>query len=93
MTSYQQGETVPVEVKFYDRNNNLIDPDTYVITIKDPEGTTIIDEEIMIRESLGTYTYNYNLSDTAIIGMWKIIVKAISATVISIRNGSFRVVL
>lgn len=91
MIAYQQGETVPEEAKFYDRDDNLIDVDT-LITIKDPTGTIVDGPVIMVHESLGTYTYNYDLATDASLGLWKIIVRADSASVISIRNDAFRVV-
>lgn len=92
MESYQQGETVPEKAYTYNISDVLINVDTIVITIKDPEGTIKIDEAIMVFDSIGTYLYNYDLDTDANIGLWKIIVKVIYNSVISIRNDSFRVV-
>ena len=52
-----------------------------------------MDEVAMTHDALGEYHYDYDLPDDALVGMWKIIVKATLAGVDKVRNDSFRVVL
>ena len=56
---YYQGETMPQEVEVTDQTGVLTDPDTIVITIVDPEGTKVVDEESMSYDATGKYYYNY----------------------------------
>ena len=93
MTSFQQGETVPINLEVYNLNDNLTDGDTVVISIKDTENTIIIDEVSMTHDSLGLYSYKYNSDSDADIGLWKVIMKVTLDSVITIINGSFRIVL
>lgn len=92
MYSYQQGETVPEGAYLYDENDALTNAATVTITIKDPEGTTIIDGESMTNDAIGTYSYNYDLASDAEIGLWKIIVTVTLDSIITIRNDSFMVI-
>lgn len=92
MTSFQQGETIPVKLEVYNLNDDLTNGDTIVISIKDTEGTIIINEVAMTNDGLGLYSYNYNSDSDAKIGLWKVIIKATLDSVITIVNGSFRIV-
>ena len=100
MISYQQGETVIEECFLYNENNLPIDADTVVITVKDITNTIaedsaglITDEIAFIHDGLGENHYNFDLPGDALIGLWKIIVKATLDGVDKIRNDSFRVIL
>jgi len=91
MTSYQRGETVSERAYIYTEADVLVNSDEITITIIDPSGTTIIDEDYFTIEAIGTYVYSYTLSETAEIGLWLMIVKATLSDIVKIRNDSFRV--
>lgn len=91
-TSFQQGETVPILLEVYNLSDNLVNGDTVIISVKDIEGTIIIDGVAMINNGLGLYSYNYNSDSDADIGLWKVIIKVTLNSVITIINGSFRIV-
>ena len=74
---YYQGETMPQTVEVRDVDKVLIDADTIVITIADPEGTVKVTAEDMLNDSTGKYHYNYLLADDAVVGKWTTEVKAV----------------
>jgi len=73
---YYQGESFPQRVKVTDREGVLVDPDTIIITIVDPNGTKEVDGEDMIKEEVGEYKYIYALAVDAEIGEWSTEVEA-----------------
>jgi uncharacterized protein YfaS (alpha-2-macroglobulin family) len=73
---YYQGETMPQAVEVRTTAGALVDPDTIVITIVDPEGTTEIDAQSMTKKVTGKYSYAYLLAVDALVGKWKTEIKA-----------------
>lgn len=73
---YYQGETMPQNVEVRDRKGVLIDADTIVITIIDPEGGVKVDEGNMTHDATGRYHYNYGVAVDAVVGKWATEVKA-----------------
>lgn len=65
------------DVEVTDRKGILIDADTIVITIVDPEETMKVDEQNMLHDDTGEYHYNYLLATDAVEGKWATEVKAI----------------
>ncbi len=63
-----------------------------MVSVKDTENTIIIDEVAMTNNSLGLYSYNYYSDVDASIGLWKVIIKVTLDSIITIINGSFRIV-
>jgi len=92
MTVYQVGESMREEARFYDFTDILTDPDIVVISIINPSGTILINQEDMTSDETGIYIYNYSIPDDAPIGLWKVIVKGTSGVLNTINNDSFRVV-
>lgn len=73
---YYQGETMQQKVEVRETNGALVDADTIVITIVDPEDTEQVSAEAMINDSTGKYYYNYLIAADAEKGEWKTEVKA-----------------
>ena len=92
MISFQQGETVPIKLEVYNLSDNLTNGDTVIVSVKDIENIIIIDEVAMVNNGVGLYSYNYYSDSDADIGLWKVIVKVTLDSVITIINGSFRIV-
>lgn len=88
---FQQGETVPIKIHLYNEDDELVNADEVVISIKDINETIKINEIEMVNDGIGEYTYNYLLDSDALKGMWKVIIKTTVSPIVTIRNGSFRV--
>lgn len=73
---YYQGETFPQKAEVRDVLGVLIDPDTIVITIVNPEGTKEVDEQAMSKEDTGEYCYTYLIAEDAKKGKWITEIKA-----------------
>lgn len=67
---------MPQTVDVTEEDGALIDPDTLVISIVDPEGETKVDEQGMTKESKGKYRYNYLIAVDATLGKWTTEVEA-----------------
>ncbi|MEA1957611.1 MAG: hypothetical protein U9N01_04570 [Euryarchaeota archaeon] len=74
---YYQGETMRQNVEVTNVKGTLIDPDTIVITIIDPEETVKTDAQNMTKDSTGKYHYDYLLADDALVGDWKTEIEAV----------------
>ena len=73
---YYQGETMPQRVEVRDTTKALLDPDTIVITIIDPEGNVKINGASMTKASTGKYQYDYLIGVDALKGKWTTEIKA-----------------
>lgn len=74
---YYQGETMSQTVEVRTTAGALVDPDTIVITIIDPAGTTKADAQSMTKDGTGEYSYDYLIAEDAILGEWKTKIKAV----------------
>lgn len=80
MAIYERGETFEHTVEL--RNNStrqLEDADIVVISIFDPCDATLLDEAAMSSSATGVYEYNYDISDTATYGEYRVVVRAIKS--------------
>lgn len=90
MVVYSRGETCIHRVTIRDENNNLFDPDTVTITIYDPSGNTVVDNQTMTKQSTGVYQYGYNIPSNAKYGEYRIVVKmTITGTSTTIQEDEF----
>ena len=66
----------------YDEDDDLVDGDTGTVTISIwfEDNTVVIAPTLMTWNSLGTYTYLWNISNTASIGVYNIQINATFAT-------------
>ena len=68
---------MPQNVEVRDKDRILTDPDTIVITIIDPEGTTKADAQAMTKATTGKYSYDYLIAADAVTGKWETEIKAV----------------
>lgn len=83
MAIYERNESYVHYISMRDRNKDLYDPDTTVITITSPCGTILVNGSAMTQESTGVYYYIYTLTSLAIYGQYTVEVKATVGTTIS----------
>ena len=74
---YYQGETMRQNVEVTDIAGKLVDADTIVITIIDPEETVQASAQAMTNDSTGKYYYDYLIATDALKGEWKTEIKAV----------------
>ncbi len=86
MESYKAGTVIRITNEIRDKDNNLFDPDSVVITITDSSETEKITEAAMTQETTGKYYYNWQSAITDISGSYRIKVKAISGSYTAINE-------
>lgn len=74
---YYQGETMRQSVEVTDTNGALVDADSIVITIVDPEDIEQVSAQAMTNDSTGKYHYDYLIAADAEKGEWKTEIKAV----------------
>ena len=81
-TIIERGNTKRIRVVLTDEDSELTDADTNTckIAITFQDGTVILAATAMTRASLGTYTYLWDVSSTATIGIYNIEITATFAT-------------
>lgn len=82
MQTIERGNTKRIRVVLTDEDAELVDADseTCKIAIWYQDGTVLLTATAMTRASLGTYTYLWNVSSTATIGIYHIEITATFAT-------------
>ena len=69
MKTFNRGETVICSIEIKDADGNFSDPATSTqITITDPSGTDVVDDQAMTKDSIGKYHYDYTSSSSAKLG-------------------------
>ncbi len=92
MPDFIAGETVICSLGVQDEEGAPKDPTKGVkITITDPQGNTMVDEENMTRDELGEYHHDYNSSSTDSVGAYGVKYTTIDGTRITIAETSFTV--
>ncbi len=67
------GEAVSLSIQYYGYDGQKTDPDvTPTITIKNPDGATILDTTStgITRDDIGLYSYIYRVPGSGVIGLW-----------------------
>ena len=100
MEKYYVGSTPYLEVKFYDKLGALADPATNAkVTVKHESGTTVVDDQAMSQSALyasntGIYYYKgWTVLATSFSGKYYWYPKSTDATIISIFEGEFEVIV
>jgi len=90
---YKTGEMVICQIENYSTFTGLlVNPDLIVVSIEDPNGSVMITEEVPTNDSTGKYHYNYEISDAAAKGMYKITWKAKKNFITTKTTDTFEVV-
>lgn len=68
--SKELGETVTIRatIKDPEDSNKLVDPESVLLTIVNPDDTTVLSCRQMTKESVGVYVYKHTISVAAQIG-------------------------
>jgi|Deesub1362B_J571_1020462.scaffolds.fasta_scaffold00148_33 uncharacterized protein YfaS (alpha-2-macroglobulin family) len=69
MDYYDRGETYIVEMRVYDEDDNLVDPDSATYKIVDSAGNTV-DDGNMTKQATGVYRAEYDIPSEANQGEW-----------------------
>lgn len=87
---YNRGEAVRIRARFYDENDNLVNPSTSVkLTIKDKNDTELVSAQDMTNQSTGRYFYIYPTSSNSILGKYSVKIDALDHSYHSIEYDSF----
>jgi uncharacterized protein YfaS (alpha-2-macroglobulin family) len=69
--AYQRTETAIITLEVRTSSGALVDPSTVpVLTVTDPDGTAVVDEEDMNNDGVGLYSFPYDILEDAILGWY-----------------------
>ena len=84
------GSTIICSISIY-QNGLLYDPSTSVtISIIDPTGTPVVSNQVMIRDSVGVYHYNFQTTGIIVFGVYTVIYTATDGSTVSIQSDNFK---
>ena len=76
----ERDETNLIKIKIKNETStSLVDPNSVVITITDPCGTVLIDEQAMLSDDTGIYYFYYDIAGDAPFGEYEVEITAIDA--------------
>ena len=88
MATFQYGETVICSIEVKDENGAYKDPITSMtITISDPHNGVEVSDADMVKDEIGKYHYDYQVS--GMIGRYTVLYTAKDGTRISIQKDTF----
>ena len=88
-TEFTRTGTIRIINYVYDDDEALVDPTSVSITIKDPDGTKVADDQAMAKNATGIYEYFYTPATTAILGDYQIECDILDGSYHTIRHGHF----
>ena len=69
--TYQRGETAVLQAYVKDSSGDYVDPSVSItITIIDPNGNVVVNEQTMSKSETGRYYYDYNIPEDATVGRY-----------------------
>ena len=90
-TEFTRTGTVRIIAYVYDDDEALVDPTSVSISIKDPDGTLVADDQAMAKNSTGMYEYFYTPATTAVLGDYQIECDILDGSYHTIRHSHFSV--
>lgn len=88
--SFQRTETVVSSLEIKDRSGEYYDPATSTkITIEDPTGTVVANNQPMQRDAKGKYHYDYTSAADAVLGLYDVRIIATDAARVTIKDSRF----
>lgn len=91
MDLFQRTETVVCSLTIKDSTGTLVDPDTSIkVTVTDPDGTAVVDDQAMSKDDTGTYHYDYTPDSDADLGPYVVRYKTVDAGRTTIVKTDFR---
>ncbi len=88
-TDFTRTGTIRTICYVYDDDEALVDATSVSITIKDPDGTLVVDDVAMTKNSTGMYEYFYTPATTAILGNYQIECDILDGSYHTIRHSHF----
>lgn len=89
MTEYDKGETVVFDVQVRNQSTTeLVDPTSINITISNKDQVVKVDNQPMVKTSLGLYTYDWTSDES---GMYKVVYKAMDGTKVTFEKDQFKI--
>lgn len=89
-TEFIRTATIRTICYVYDDDEALVDPTSVSITIKDPDGTLVANDQAMTKNSTGMYEYFYTPATTAILGRYQIECDVLDGSYHTIRHSHFK---
>lgn len=84
---YTRNDNYFIELTIKDiLTSSVSDPSTVSISIKDPCGITIVNNDAMISTATGIYVYDYAISSSATYGVYEVIIETSSYNMIDTHN-------
>lgn len=72
MSVYQVGETIRLNASITNDSETSVDPSTVKIKIKNPDGTEAVASSDMVNPAVGSYYYDYLISDNTGTYNWSV---------------------
>ena len=91
ITEFVRKGTVRVLVYVYDDDEALVDATSVDVSIKDPDGTIVVDEAAMTKTATGVYEYFYTTTISVIQGNYQIEADITDGTYHSYVHGHFNI--
>jgi len=94
LRSFERGSTIRFKVTFENTSGTATDPidNKAYCTVVDPSGTKQLDYQLGTRSTTGVYYYDYTVTTSKSLGIWKVEWEAAVGTLTSIGREQFRVV-
>lgn len=70
MLEVAQGGTARLTVEYKDENGVLTDPTTPLVDVLNPSNVAVVTDAVPVRESLGSFYYDFDVPSDAPIGEW-----------------------
>ena len=79
MKIYIRGATAKLRgLSYNSKTNAATTPDTSItITVKDPTGTAVVDDQNMTNDDTGDHSYGYDIAADAVLGEYEYVITAV----------------
>ncbi len=89
ITQFVRKETIRIIQYVYDDDEALVDATGVIVSVVDPAGTAVVNEQAMAKTATGTYEYYYTPSTAAIQGDYRIQTQITDGSYETIGHGHF----
>lgn len=92
ISDFIRKDTVRLIQYVYDDDEALVDATSVDVTVVDPAGTVVVDEQAMNKTATGVYEYFYQTTDSVIQGSYRVETDITDSSYHTHGHGHFRVV-
>ena len=89
ITEFVRKGTVRIIVYVYDDDEALVDATAVIVSVVNPAGTAVVDEQAMAKTATGTYEYYYTTTTAVIEGDYRIQAQITDGSYESMVHGHF----